>query len=103
MFTDRQLKCQDCGASFLFSSGEQEFFHSKGLSNQPKRCGNCRLVARLRRSGQSLETVFEGNCTVCGALAKLPFKPKGSRPVYCTECLRVVKFEKSEDQDTVAV
>lgn len=105
MFTDRTLKCQDCSAKFLFSAGEQEFFSTKGLVNQPKRCGNCRLVARLKRSGQDLGCVFEGNCTECGAVAKLPFKPKGARPIYCTECLRVVKFERTEEtvEESVAV
>ncbi len=103
MFTDRTLKCQDCGADFLFSSGEQEFFQTKGLVNQPKRCGNCRLVARVKRSGQSIDSIFEGQCTECGATTKLPFKPQSARPVYCTECLRVLKFETPNEDRAVAV
>ncbi len=40
-FKDKELKCLDCGATFAFSSGEQFFFWSKGLS-KPKRCPGCR-------------------------------------------------------------
>ena len=38
MFQDRTLTCRDCGEAFVFSSGEQAFFASKGLQHDPQRC-----------------------------------------------------------------
>ena len=34
---DKTLSCRDCGQSFLFTEGEQEFFASRGFSNEPSR------------------------------------------------------------------
>ena len=30
MFEDKVLVCQDCGQEFVFTTGEQEFYHEKG-------------------------------------------------------------------------
>lgn len=37
---------------------------------------------------------YTTNCQVCGRTAKLNFKPDGSRPVYCSDCLK--KVQKGE-------
>jgi len=42
-FQDRVLKCVECGADFVFTAGEQHFFHDKNFKNEPKRCKNCKL------------------------------------------------------------
>ena len=42
MYTDKTISCIDCGAPFIFSANEQEFYAQKGFSNEPKRCKNCR-------------------------------------------------------------
>ena len=49
-FQDKTLRCSDCGATFTFTSGEQEFFQSKGFTNEPKRCSICRKANKDRRS-----------------------------------------------------
>ncbi len=41
------LKCVDCGADFVFTAGEQIFFHDKQFKNLPKRCKAC----KQKRSG----------------------------------------------------
>ena len=41
-FQDKMLKCIDCGADFVFTSGEQLFFHDKQFRNEPKRCKTCK-------------------------------------------------------------
>ena len=41
-FQDRVLKCVDCGADFVFTAGEQHFFHDKNFKNEPKRCKACK-------------------------------------------------------------
>ena len=38
MFQDKTLVCKDCGAEFVFSAGEQEFYAEKGFQNEPIRC-----------------------------------------------------------------
>ena len=40
--TDKTLTCKDCGAEFVFTVGEQEFYKEKGFDNEPKRCLACR-------------------------------------------------------------
>ena len=46
-FTAKHLVCVECGQEFTFSTGEQEFFHSKRLS-EPKRCEPCRRLRKER-------------------------------------------------------
>ena len=41
-FQDRILKCIDCNADFVFTAGEQLFFHDKQFKNEPKRCKACK-------------------------------------------------------------
>ena len=50
-FQDKSLRCSDCGATFTFTTGEQEFFQTKGFTNEPKRCLACRQVKKSERNG----------------------------------------------------
>jgi len=45
-FEDKSLQCSDCGTTFTFTTGEQEFFISKGFTNEPKRCVPCRRAKK---------------------------------------------------------
>ncbi|MBV9616240.1 MAG: zinc-ribbon domain-containing protein, partial [Ktedonobacteraceae bacterium] len=36
--TDQTLYCRDCNQEFTFTTGEQEFYASRGLTNSPSRC-----------------------------------------------------------------
>ena len=56
-FEDKSIRCSDCGTSFTFTAGEQEFFSSKGFTNEPKRCIQCRR-AKKRQSGNSMNDSF---------------------------------------------
>ncbi|MFH1639254.1 MAG: zinc-ribbon domain containing protein, partial [Chloroflexota bacterium] len=31
---DKQLQCSDCGANFTFTAEEQEFYKTKGYTNE---------------------------------------------------------------------
>ena len=42
--SDKTLVCVECGAEFIFTAGEQEFFNSRGFTNEPKRCRSCRAI-----------------------------------------------------------
>ncbi|MBI4233184.1 MAG: zinc-ribbon domain containing protein, partial [Chloroflexi bacterium] len=82
-FADRTLTCVECGSTFTFTAGEQEFFASKGYTNDPKRCPTCREGRRARTTGRSPRQMFAVTCARCGAPTEVPFQPRGDRPVYC--------------------
>ena len=90
-FTDRVLKCADCGADFVFTAGEQQFFAEKEFKNDPKRCKACKAKLKQRKpagDGSPNKTETTIICTSCGREAKVPFKPAQGRPVYCHECFQ---------------
>ncbi len=53
MYRDENLNCVDCGRSFPFTVSEQEFFASKGFTNKPSRCGDCRAARKASGDGRS--------------------------------------------------
>ena len=118
MYNDKTLTCRDCGANFVFTAGEQEFFASKGFTNEPGRCPDCRN-ARKRNSGggdyasgggysgggggggyaggggggyeRRERQMFSATCSSCGKEALVPFQPRSDRPVYCSDCFESVR------------
>ena len=89
-FQDKSIQCSDCGATFTFSAEEQEFFASKGYTNEPKRCPSCRQARKADRYGngdyRSQRRMFPAVCATCGKETEVPFEPREGRPVYCSEC-----------------
>ncbi len=45
---DKKLVCKDCGAEFVFTVGEQEFYKEKGFTNEPGRCPECRKARKAQ-------------------------------------------------------
>ncbi|MDR0883904.1 MAG: zinc-ribbon domain containing protein [Oscillospiraceae bacterium] len=87
MFEDKTLTCRDCGAEFIFTAGEQEFYAEKGFTNEPRACPACRTNRKQQRRGDRGEReMFEAVCDSCGNTARVPFRPSGDRPVYCSDC-----------------
>jgi CxxC-x17-CxxC domain-containing protein len=93
-YQEKSLQCADCGNSFPFTVEEQEFFASKGYTNEPKRCPNCRASRRTDRAGSGSSggmsrgprQMFPATCAQCGKETQVPFQPRGDRPVYCRDC-----------------
>jgi CxxC-x17-CxxC domain-containing protein len=92
-FQDRVLKCIDCGSDFVFTAGEQLFFHDKQFKNEPKRCKNCKTKrsstfrsASPAPNGNSSRVETRTSCSQCGKETTVPFKPTQGRPVFCREC-----------------
>jgi len=52
MAQDKELTCKDCGQSFTFTAGEQEFFQSRGFS-EPIRCKACRDIRKSQKGERS--------------------------------------------------
>lgn len=97
-FTDRILKCSDCGNEFIFTAGEQLFFYDKQFKNDPKRCKLC----KAKRAGLGRTTASTGSvtlplsrtetrtkCSACGVETTVPFKPTQGRPVLCRSCFQL--------------
>ena len=97
---DKQLTCADCGSAFTFSAAEQEFFQSKGYTNEPKRCPNCRQTRKAERYGSSggggkARQMYPAVCAECGKQTEVPFEPREGRPVYCSDCFSKMRTNRS--------
>lgn len=104
MATDKELTCADCGSAFTFSAAEQERYAELGFTNEPKRCAPCRAAKKAaggggggRRGGGGFSgggggrgggprEMFPAVCAQCGKQTQVPFRPRGDRPVYCSDC-----------------
>ena len=94
--SDKDLTCRDCGAVFTFTAGEQEFFNSKGFTNEPSRCPACRSARRNQGGGYGggggggfgggQREMHPAVCAQCGIDTEVPFLPRGDKPVYCSDC-----------------
>jgi CxxC-x17-CxxC domain-containing protein len=110
LYIDERLTCTDCGAEFVFSAGEQEFFASKGFQNKPNRCPDCRSARKAQRGAGGAagggprsyagadgggyggaREMFSVTCSECGQQAEVPFQPRGDKPVYCRDCFARVR------------
>ena len=94
-FEDKSITCIDCNTTFTFSAEDQEFFQSKGYTNDPKRCPDCRQARKDRNGGGnnsygSNRQMFPAVCSECGKSTEVPFQPRGDKPVYCSDCYRKV-------------
>jgi CxxC-x17-CxxC domain-containing protein len=93
-FQDKTLTCIDCGQTFVFTAGEQEFFAQKGFQNEPKRCKGCKATKRAGAGGTAgaapgaSRELHEVTCSSCGQKTTVPFKPTLDRPVYCRTCFQ---------------
>ena len=115
-FNDRELACRDCGSSFVFTTGEQEFYATKGLQHDPVRCPSCRQTRKLLRpedreesptfgvyvswGGRTPRQLHVAACHQCAQTTEVPFVPRGDRPVYCSNCYNDVR-QKLEAQESV--
>jgi len=99
VYADKTIRCRDCGMDFVFSAGEQEFYASKGLMNEPQRCQSCRAVAKQNRAlgistgggSNGQREMHAAVCAECGGQALVPFLPRNDRPVYCSNCFDKVR------------
>jgi len=102
-FEDKSIQCSDCGITFTFSIREQEFFQTKGFTNEPRRCSPCRQIKKAQvgnnignNGGYGANTyatrqMFPATCADCGKTTEVPFEPRSGKPVYCSDCFRKVR------------
>ena len=85
MYQDKTLVCRDCGAEFVFTAGEQEFYAEKGFQNEPTRCKDMPCGPQGEPRFRSSRDVRDDLCRLRRATT-VPFIPKSDRPIYCSEC-----------------
>ncbi len=93
-FQDKNILCIDCGQEFVWSTGEQEFFCDKGLTNPPKRCKTCKqaknerlaAITAAQSAGVKQRIEVAVNCAKCKSYTTVPFYPSQGRPVFCRSC-----------------
>ncbi len=88
-YEDKNLTCQDCGSTFVFSADDQSYHAEKGYQNEPKRCPDCRSSRRAGGGGGyggGAREMHPAVCAQCGKDTEVPFRPSGDRPVYCSDC-----------------
>ena len=94
MYTEKVLKCRECGAEFLFTAGEQEFYARQGFMTEPTRCRPCRSKRKRREQNKRDITLYEIVCAKCGEVVMIPVRPTPERPAYCGDCYRTVTGRK---------
>ena len=93
-FEDKNIVCIDCDAEFIWTAGEQKFYHDKGLQNPPKRCKECKQakndrissIAAAKAAGVKQKIEVAVYCASCRGYTTVPFYPSQGRPVYCRSC-----------------
>src|SRR5437773_12027277 len=93
-YQDRSISCVDCGEHFTWTTGEQVFFHDKGLKNEPKRCKPCKQAKNHRLAaispsqmvGHKQRIEVNVTCAQCGQQTTVPFYLFQDPPVYCRSC-----------------
>ena len=92
-YQDKTLTCVDCGMEFSFTASDQQFYADRQFS-EPRRCPACRAAKKAAR-GESTggysdrpREMFSATCDGCGKEARVPFRPTGTKPVYCSDCFR---------------
>jgi CxxC-x17-CxxC domain-containing protein len=94
--SDKTLTCGECNANFTFTVGEQEFYATRGYTNEPKRCPECRDARRGQQRGGGgfgggQREMHPATCAQCGMETTVPFLPRGDRPVYCSDCFGAMR------------
>ena len=95
-FQDRDLACVECNQTFVFTADDQQYHSEKGYTNEPKRCPTCRASRRANRGfggggggggfSSGPREMHPAVCAQCGKDTEVPFRPRGDRPVYCSDC-----------------
>ncbi|MGI8484150.1 MAG: CxxC-x17-CxxC domain-containing protein [Thermomicrobiales bacterium] len=105
--------CAACGAEYAISAAEQAFRseHRIGSSTLCPECRsrqragrNAEIIAIYEKSGNTSFSapesaaprtsgksnvrgqLFSTVCDACGSETRVPFVPRGDRPVYCKDC-----------------
>lgn len=78
-YVDKTLTCRDCGHSFSFTAGEQEFYASRGLQHEPGRCPECRAARKAGAgAGAGVGAGMSGGYADRGGYSDRGYSDRGS-------------------------
>lgn len=113
--------CQQCDNDFEYTDAEREFREMRGLArplvcpacrqrDRQRRNGdlvnlymrtdsfdpfllgeNTQAGGNHVRAGREIRMMHDAICAACGAETRVPFVPRGDRPVYCKDCFNARK------------
>ena len=70
MYQDKTIVCKDCGQTFVFTAGEQEFYAERGFQNEPQRCKSCR--DKRKNGSRPAREYFTATCLRRGSARAVP-------------------------------
>lgn len=76
-----------------FSRGRDGGSRGGGFESRPRRFGG------RDRENRSPAEMHEATCSKCGKSCQVPFKPTGSKPVFCSDCFRQNEGERDGRRD----
>jgi hypothetical protein len=62
-YVDKVRTCRKCGANFMFTASEQEFFALWYLGGEPKHCPDCQKAVMERLLGSRFDAAIQGSDT----------------------------------------
>jgi hypothetical protein len=60
-----QITCKDCSQSFIFRTGEREFYTEQGWIHTPKRCSECKEARKVRLSNDRIKLDNNNGKNMC--------------------------------------
>ena len=61
--------------------------------------GSNRFGGRDRGSRRGSAEMFDATCNECGKRCQVPFRPTGSKPVFCNDCFKKKEGSNSKSND----
>jgi CxxC-x17-CxxC domain-containing protein len=92
----------ECHQEFVFTAGEQLFYHDKNFKNEPKRCTACKAKRAGMNGATAVKVETQAECSQCGRQTTVPFKPTQGHPVYCRECFQQRRSALSQKPASVS-
>lgn len=121
MTSPTEIICQQCDTAFAYTDAERDFRETRGLDRPTvcpdcrarershrnsdliamyQRAesfdpfivnGEARPESRSRARERSGRPQYSATCAACGSETRVPFIPRGDRPVYCRSCYNARK------------
>ena len=94
----KTIQCVECSNDFEFTDDDRarldKLVEDRKIDKwtEPKRCLPCRRARKAAAGGGRSsggggpKELFAAKCSQCGGEARVPFKPRGDLPVYCSTC-----------------
>jgi len=100
-YSDKQMTCVDCGSPFTFTAREQEFFASKGYTNEPRDAFPAARTENLSAAEVMAEAPDRDRCSQQHALAAARTAKFRSNPGRATGLLQRM-FQCNESHQLIS-